>query len=330
MPDNYLVVRLGSFGDVLLTTGVLSSWNTNMDCRFHVVTRSSYSDIFLHHPGVEKVIPVNAENLTPRGWYNFCAELKRNYSSWDLIDLHVNLRTFFLKRVWPRKTHSYPKMGLCRRLYAGTGWSYFKNKLLENNVPQRYHAALRAGHKKQSDLTPQLFLEPAEISQALEKMTHAGLNRQTICIHPYATHQAKTWPGEKWKQLCSLLEKNDYNWIIIGQHDSALYPLEARDFTNQTSIRETAAIISHCQALVTGDSGPMHLASAVNTPVIGLFGPTSREWGFYPSGPEDIIIESDLACRPCSLHGKATGKCRIKCMKQLEPQQIINALNNSH
>lgn len=330
MPDNYLVIRLGSFGDVLLTTGVLSSWSKSLDCRFHVITRFCFSDIFKHHPGVEKVIPVSAENLTPGGWYNFCAELKKNYPYMDLIDLHANLRTFFLKRIWPRKIHSYPKMGLCRRLYARTGLSVFKNKLLEKNVPQRYHAALSAEQKIQSDLTPELFLEPAEISQALKKLTDAGLNRKTICLHPYATHQAKAWPGEKWKKLCFLLEENNFNWVIVGQHHSALYPLDPRDFTNQTSIRETAAIISHCRALVTGDSGPMHLASAVNTPVIGLFGPTSREWGFYPSRPEDIIIESDLACRPCSLHGKTTGKCRIKCMNQLKPQQIINALNNRH
>lgn len=329
MPENHLVIRLGSLGDVLLTTGVLSSWSRSLGCRFHVVTKSGFSDIFKHHPGVETVIPVNAENLTPRGWCNFCAELKRNYSSMDLIDLHANLRTFFLKLIWPGKIYSYPKMGLCRRLYARTGLHFFQNKLLEKNVPQRYHAALSVEHEDQSNLTPELFFWPAETGQALEKMTDAGLNRKTICLHPYATHQAKAWPVEKWKKLCFLLEKNNYNWIIVGQHDPALYPLDPRDFTNQTSIRETAAIISHCRTLVTGDSGPMHLASAVNTPVIGLFGPTSKEWGFYPCGPEDIIIESDLACRPCSLHGKTTGKCRIKCMDQLEPQQIINILNTS-
>ncbi len=328
MPDKYLVVRLGSFGDVLLTTGVLNWWHRTEGFCFHVATRAGFSDIFKHHPGVEKVLPVTPDNLTLKGWWNFCRHLDKTYSPRELIDLHGNLRTACLKRVWSAKVHSYPKMGLIRRLYSRTGLSMFKNRLLEINVPQRYAAALSRKLPDRQELIPRLFLELSENTEARKKLAPLGQTGKIFCLHPYATHQAKAWPMEKWKQLAVLLESKGLGWIVIGRNPSPVFPSNPRDLTNQTTIRETAALISNCRALITGDSGPMHLASAVNTPVIGLFGPTGREWGFYPSGPDDIIIESDLECRPCSLHGQSIGKCRAKCMNLIEEEEVLRAADS--
>lgn len=327
MSDNYVVIRLGSLGDVLLTTGVLGYWYETRGWRFHVVTRSGFSGIFKHHPAVREVLPVSPHQLTARGWWDFCRSLEKTHSSMELIDLHVNLRTAFLRHIWTAKVRSYPKLGLGRRIYAKTGLSAFKKRLIEKNVPQRYAAALSQGVPDQSVLTPRLYLKPGEVLDAEKRLAALGLGGKIICLHPYATHQAKAWPSEKWIQLIDLLEAKGLDWIVIGQNRPPFLASNPRDLTNQTSIRETGAIIRKCRTVITGDSGPMHLASAAGTPVIGLFGPTSREWGFYPSGPRDILIESNLSCRPCSLHGKAPGKCAAKCMHVLEPELVINALN---
>lgn len=329
MSREYLVVRLGSFGDVLLTTGVLTHWHETLGCRFNVVTKAAFSEIFKDHPAVEKVIPAESHDLTAAGWRFFCRKLKNRFPSMGLVDLHGNLRTLFLRIIWKGKVFGYPKMGITRRLYARTGFKVFQARLLKKNVPQRYASALSKNIQDQSLLIPRLYLNSGELREAKEKLTRLGLGENIICLHPYATHQAKAWPSEKWKELISLLEQKDFDWVVIGQNHQKLLPSNSRDLTTQTTIRETGAIISNCRALITGDSGPMHLASAVGTPVIGLFGPTSREWGFYPSGLDDIIIEAELQCRPCSLHGKSFGKCMAKCMEDLEPQQLISALDKT-
>jgi len=329
MSREYLVVRLGSFGDVLLTTGVLTHWHETLGYRFNVVTKTAFSDIFKDHPAVEKVIQAQSQDLTAAGWRFFCRKLKNKFPSMGLVDLHGNLRTLFLRIIWKGKVFGYPKMGITRRLYARTGFKVFQARLLKKNVPQRYAWALSKNIQDQSLLLPKLYLNSRELLEAKEKLTRLGLGENIICLHPYATHQAKAWPSEKWKELISLLEKKDLDWIVIGQNHQKLLPSNSRDLTSQTTIRETGAIISNCRVLITGDSGPMHLASAVGTPVIGLFGPTSREWGFYPSGLNDIIIEAELQCRPCSLHGKSFGKCLAKCMDALEPQQVINTLDET-
>ncbi len=326
MADKFLVVRLGSFGDVLLTTGVLTHWNQKMGCRFHIVTRAAFSDIFAFHPAVDKVIPVKEQDLTVKGWWDFCHYLQSIYPSMGLIDLHGNIRTMFLKSIWKGKVSGYPKMGITRRVYSRTRLKSLQSRLLAKNVPQRYAAALSSITQDQSILRPRLYLSSAEILGAKKKLASLDLSDSIVCLHPYATHQAKAWPAEKWKDLMALLEKKGRDWIVIGQNSHPISPSNSRDLTNQTSIRETGAIISICSVLITGDSGPMHLAAAVDTRVIGLFGPTSREWGFYPSGPEDRIIESHLLCRPCSLHGRFIGKCQAKCMNSLEPDEVMRVL----
>ncbi|MBR5733991.1 MAG: hypothetical protein IKX79_00425 [Desulfovibrionaceae bacterium] len=92
-------------------------------------------------------------------------------------------------------------------------------------------------------------------------------------------------------------------------------------------MRETAALISLAAALVTGDSGPMHLASAVGTPVAALFGPTARAWGFMPQGTRDIVLQKALPCRPCSLHGAKTCPRGQECMTGITPDEVMDALH---
>jgi ADP-heptose:LPS heptosyltransferase len=70
----------------------------------------------------------------------------------------------------------------------------------------------------------------------------------------------------------------------------------------------------------------MHLAAAVGTPVVALFGPTTREWGFYPSGPCDTVLEQDLDCRPCSLHGTSRCQRRGQCLEAVSPADVLKAI----
>ena len=72
----------------------------------------------------------------------------------------------------------------------------------------------------------------------------------------------------------------------------------------------------------------MHLASAGRTPVVALFGPTGPEWGFYPEGPLDVVLETDLPCRPCSLHGTATCKNTQRCLRDIMPETVLTAALN--
>jgi len=77
---------------------------------------------------------------------------------------------------------------------------------------------------------------------------------------------------------------------------------------------------------VTNDSGPMHLAAAAGVPVVAIFGATSRELGFFPYGNGHRVVEAELACRPCGLHGgRDCPEGHFLCMKLVTVPQVLDA-----
>ena len=95
------------------------------------------------------------------------------------------------------------------------------------------------------------------------------------------------------------------------------------DLSGRTSLLSLAAVLGRLDDYVTNDSGPMHLAWAQHTPVTALFGPTVQALGFAPRGGESTVIETELSCRPCGLHGhKTCPKGHFACMKNIDPEAV--------
>ncbi len=77
---------------------------------------------------------------------------------------------------------------------------------------------------------------------------------------------------------------------------------------------------------VTNDSGPMHIATASGVPTLGIFGPTTRELGFFPYGPGHRVLQVDLECRPCGLHGaKSCPRGHFLCMNLISADEAYRA-----
>jgi heptosyltransferase-2 len=89
---------------------------------------------------------------------------------------------------------------------------------------------------------------------------------------------------------------------------------------------ETAALLERCALLVTNDTGVMHMASGLNVPVVAVFGPTTRHFGFFPFRSRAAVLENDLPCRPCSFHG--TERCpetHFNCMRTITVEEAVSA-----
>lgn len=334
-PENFVVVRLGSLGDVVLTTGALQAWHVRTGAEFIFVTKQAFAPALENHPAIKEIVTVPDKYLTTPGWLNFCRLLARRFKELQLIDLHCSLRSRILRSMWTCRTYTYPKLALHRRMFGLTGMDLFRRELLKSNIPQRYFRALYPRLPAQNTLEPRIYLSSAEKAGARKVLTRAGIFlsqrhvpvKPLVALHPYATHPAKAWPTDNWLALASLLEDRDMDWIIIGRDNYSLLPDSSRDLTSRTDIRQTCALLGHCTALVTGDSGPMHLARAVQTPLAAIFGPTTSEWGFYPASENSIVLETELHCRPCSLHGRLKKLCTAPCMHHITPAQVLEALH---
>ncbi len=327
LPDRWAVFRASALGDVTLTTGVLDWWHRSQGLRFTVITRSALAPLLIGHPAVDEVIPVALDEIDGRDWWRKSRRIATDCAGMGFIDLHRSLRSLALTLRWEGPVRHYPKFGLTRRLYHRFPLPLLEQRLTALNVPQRYALALDASPPPAEELRPVIRLSAAETEGARAHLSHIGLHKPFVALHPFATHPDKAWPMGYWLSLIPLIERQGLDWIIVGKNPDHLQALDdPRNLTGRTDLRETCALLAQALALVTADSGPMHLATAVGTPVVALFGPTSKVWGFYPSGRFDTVLEQPLACRPCSLHGSTTCKRGRECLTAIEPDEVAARL----
>ena len=334
LPDNtfysgvnrWVAFRLGHLGDVALTTGVLAHLGETHGWTFDFITKREWSGIFIGNPHVRKVISLDRADLAAVAQLALFRRVAAEYQGWGFLDLHGNLRSRLLSALWQGPVARYPKMSLERRIFLASGGRFGGEALRSFSVTERYTMALGGKPPAKEALLPRIWLADEERRAAREKLDSVyGANVRPVALHPFAAHPFKTWPASHWHALVSLCESKGIPWLVLGK-GTALFPGHNRDMVNQSSLRESCALLSHCRVLVTGDSGPMHLAAAVQTPVVALFGPTTREWGFYPAGPQDVVLESSLPCRPCSLHGRTPCKRDGECLTGIAPETVLAAL----
>ena len=322
-------------GDVALCTGPLLRWHEDFGLNFTMLTRAAFVPLFDHHPAIQKVIGLEKNQMHGKALREMFRNITADHAGATLVDLHGVPRTRLLSLMWKGPVYRYPKLALTRRLFLLSGGRLGRAALLEHTVPQRYASALDSLFPSSgwtpSDLRPRFFLSDEEKAEAAANLAELKdkYNAPLIALHPFATHPSKAWPVQRWQEFSTQLSERAIPHIWVGQGDAEVAPLSpfALNFINKTSLRQLIALLDAADLLVTGDSGPMHLADGVDTPVLALFGPTCREWGFFPSGSHDRVLQQELNCRPCSLHGggKADGSCprNHACMMSISAPAVL-------
>jgi heptosyltransferase-2 len=145
----------------------------------------------------------------------------------------------------------------------------------------------------------------------------------------------KRWTEEGFAELGRAFAEGFRIVLVGGPDDAALceriaaaLPTGAVNAAGALSFLASAALIWKARVLVSNDSAPVHVASAMGTPVVEIFGATAPAFGFTPyEVPHRIVERSDLACKPCAIHGGA--HCPIKtfdCMRGLSADNVIQAV----
>lgn len=329
LPKQWLAFRLGHLGDVALCTGVLSWLARTKGWSFSFVTRQAFAGIFAGNPHVRSVIALEEEDLGPAAFARLAGRLAREHQGQGLLDLHGSPRSRVLSLRWRGPVLRAPKMSLERRLFLASKRRFCGEELRAATVTQRYCLAVESTAPPASELLPRIWISEEERDWARRRLDElVGPGISPVALHPFATHALKAWPGEHWRELAARLDRAHQPWIALGK-GQPLFPGRSVDLANATSLRETCALLSLCRVLITGDSGPMHLAQAVGTPVIALFGPTTKEWGFFPAGPHDVVLEKLLPCRPCSLHGKKPCPRAGECLGTLGPEEVFRTIEQT-
>ena len=185
-------------------------------------------------------------------------------------------------------------------------------------------------------ITPSLFPSPEDdrTAGAVVREHLADVTRPFIALAPGSVWATKRWPF--YPEMAVRIAK-DFNVVVVGGPadvsigESIVSQLPegcAANAAGRLGILASAALIRRAVALVTNDSAPQHLASAMGTPTVTTFGPTVAEFGFGPLAPNSRVAGRDgLACRPCDRHGPQ--KCPLghwRCMRELSSASVFGLL----
>jgi heptosyltransferase-2 len=156
-----------------------------------------------------------------------------------------------------------------------------------------------------------------------------------ILASPSSVWETKRWPAYKFAEFIrKIYSRYGVPVVLTGSQkekpviDEIAGFLEEKEFINmagKTGLGELVYMIKKADILITNDSGPMHIATATGTPVLAVFGPTTKKLGFFPYGKNSVVLEKDLLCRPCSPHGSR--KCprgHFLCMNMIKVRDVLN------
>ena len=325
-----LLIRLSSLGDVVLATSAVEALAArHPGLEIHFLTKPAFEGVFQGNPHLAE-LHLWAKGDSPRK----VAENLKPYDFTLVVDLHSNLRTRLLKFFLPGRWSVYRKDAAARRLAVKFGLGALIGDA--PHVTRRYARALRwLGVKKPG--IPRLYVQQRDIDLITGLLVGGGWDGQSplVALAPGARWATKAWPEAKWAELLKLMDAGGGRFPVLtggaGERELCsriLGGAKGLNLAGETTIPGTAALLSLCDCLVTSDSAPMHIAGAVSTPVVAIFGPTVKGFGFFPQGAKDQVVERQLSCRPCSLHG--SDQCprgHFECMEKTDAPEVLEALD---
>lgn len=330
-PSRILLIRFSSLGDIVLTSPVTRALRQRYpDAEIAITVKRAYEPLARLLPGVDTVIAFDPSD----GFSQLRASVRQRH--FDLmIDLHANLRSRLLTR-----SGGAPHIIRYRKRRIARMGMVYNTRL---SIPTRhtvdlYLDALAALDITGSDRHPSLAVHAAARATVLDRLRTHGVTDDHLILGlaPGASSPTKQWPVRHFVRLADQYRQNPETTVLLvgGEHDretsNAVTDAMAApsiDWTGSIDLSLLPAVIERCHVLVSNDSGPMHVASAVGTPVIGLFGPTHPRLGFAPLGDRDMALSLDLECSPCSLHGeKPCWKDTHACLEELRIDRVIQEI----
>jgi heptosyltransferase-2 len=314
-----LIIRLSSLGDILLTTPVISAIKVKYpQVKIDFLCRSEYKDVLENNPKVDNLIKLD-RNYSLR---NIRKTIREN--KYDLIiDLQNNLRSKFISFKIARRVH-YKKPYLKRFLLVNLKINKYRKTV---TIPERYAEAFSDLNVASEDL--ELYLPEDNEIRLNNAYSYIG-----FC--PGSRHITKMWPKEYFIELGNLLTEKGHKIVLFGGSEDRNICREicseisgSIDLSNNNDLFSLAGNMQYCKLVICNDSGLMHTSVAMKVPVIAIFGSTVREFGFYPYGGKNLVLENkSLSCRPCSHIGRdSCPKGHLNCLKEITPAHVLKEFN---
>jgi lipopolysaccharide heptosyltransferase II len=340
-PNTYrriLVTRLKFIGDVVLTTPLIRTLHeTFPDAEISYLGERNAVSLLEHNPFLTDIIPVDFSTLTLPAQVSLYARLhSRGFDC--VIDLFSNPRSALLAFA----TGAATRVGADRR---GRGMLYTV-RVTDDGKPKSaidfHYQSLRAiGIEPRSFIT-EIYLTDGERQWAADYCASHGIapEQKIVVLQCGGTWPAKLWDKDRFAALgvrcssepgCAVVLTGGGNdrEVVSYVHERVPGSIDAVGLT----LRQLAALLSRASVMVSNDCGAMHIAVAVSTPTIGIFGPGEDDiWfpytkQFYGDGAPHRALRKDVPCHPCHLDlCTRTGQGYMECMRLLSVDDVFTAV----
>ncbi|SDF68596.1 glycosyltransferase family 9 protein [Sporolituus thermophilus] len=336
-----VLIRLSSIGDVLHCTPVARALKKAYpDCHLTWVVGEGPADVLVANPYIDELYVWPRERWERSfraGNFREARRLWRHLAE-DLgcrpFDVALDVHGLFLSGLVARATGAPRRIGLggAREF----NWLFMTEQAPKSaddvHVIQQYLSILRPLGIRAADYNMTLGLTGEAVAFADRFLaTHGvGPDEVLVAINPVTTWPAKNWPPAGFAAVAAALAADCRILLTGGPRDKEITAYIAKqsgaaciDAAGGTTLLELAALLARCRVVLTGDTGPLHMAVALGVPTVSIFGPTDpRKYGPLPPG--HIILQGEAGCAPC--HKKACRHQDVRCLRSVTPEAAIAAV----
>ena len=346
-PRRILVIRLDLIGDLVFSTTVVRALKrTYAEAEIDLLALPTSAKVVMHDPDLVEIITYDPNVwrrpkalVKAKNWRDIYSLLRllhaRHYDiaisvfgSWAGI---IAVLSGAKRRVGFGR-ENYP--GFMTDSMPGRHWNPGDHK---HEVDYCLELAKAAGATTSpADRIPHLYVDPLASQQIEQLLRHEGIRagKPLIACHVSSNNgQSKRWPIPYWATLIDkLIREQDVQVVLTGAPvdlpliESVTCRMQERaiNLAGKTSLPQLVALLQRADLVISGDSGPMHIAAAVGTPLIAIHGPTDPALS-GPVSPRATILRSTIWCSPC-YNAMDTADCRFfttQCMKNILPGQVF-------
>jgi heptosyltransferase I len=331
-----LIFELWGIGDLIIMSSVIRHFKKRYPTtEISLLSKSIARDVFKNSDLFDEIIEIDFPWTRFKGKYRFWTWdwkdlstiiMKTRGKKFDLsIDARGDLRNNLLSFL----------IGAKKRIgYDWSGGGYFLTDVVKCNYTSLHRADAWANlltyiGVKDTDTRPVIVVNKEEGVWADEFLKKKGIDTQKpiIGIHPGARIKTRCWPLERFSKVANYLKQTNSQVIVFidpdGYGEDIILPegcLKVR-----VNLREFTALVKELDFLVCNDGGAMHIATAVCTPVVAVFGPTDpARFGPYGGG-NIVVLKENVPCRPCFDY------CRYKepyCLTDITAEQVIKQVDS--
>jgi lipopolysaccharide heptosyltransferase II len=339
IPFKTLIIRFSSIGDIVLSSPLVRVLRAKFpNGQIDFLTKREYSELVRYNPNLN----VTQEYDAATGYEGLRAlreKLKAERYT-HVIDIHNSIRSRILRgRLGADHVYAVDKKVAQRTMLVKLKKNIYKEIV---SVADRYVRTVRPLGVTGDGLGLELHIPDEVLFGVSGNIARLRLNRfeKVLGMCPGAKHATKRWPANRFAELGVRFCRENQGAVMLfgGPEDrslcqsiaAAIGAERAFDFSGELSLLETAAAMQYCDAMVTNDTGLMHIAVAMHKKIVALFGSTVREFGFFPTAADSIVLEhKGLPCRPCSHIGRS--ECpekHFRCMMEIPVDQVMQSVQS--